>query len=157
MIYENERRFDLVVRLAQEQRQSIDDVRALFVALPGGGQIQLQQVARVELEPGPAQISREDAKRRIAVGVNIRGRDVGSFAEELKGRLDAEVRMPTAYFYTFGGTFENLQAASKRLMVAVPVALGLIFILCFHVQQCYAPCRSTTPYRWHRGCWRDGP
>ena len=131
VIYENERRFDLVVRLAQEQRQSIDDVRALFVALPGGGQIQLQQVARVELEPGPAQISREDAKRRIAVGVNIRGRDVESFVEELKGRLDAEVRMPTAYFYTFGGTFENLQAASKRLMVAVPVALGLIFILLF--------------------------
>jgi cobalt-zinc-cadmium resistance protein CzcA len=130
-IYENERRFDLVVRLAQQQRQSIDDVRSLFVALPGGGQIQLQQVANVDLVPGPAQISREDAKRRIAVGVNIRGRDVESFVEELKGRIDAEVRMPAAYYYTFGGTFENLQAASKRLMVAVPIALALIFLLLF--------------------------
>jgi cobalt-zinc-cadmium resistance protein CzcA len=130
-IYENERRFDLVVRLAQQQRQSIDDVRSLFVALPGGGQIQLQQVANVALVPGPAQISREDAKRRIAVGVNIRGRDVESFVEELKGRIDADVRMPSAYYYTFGGTFENLQAASKRLMVAVPIALALIFLLLF--------------------------
>lgn len=130
-IYENERRFDLVVRLAQQQRQSIDDVRSLFVALPGGGQIQLQQVAEIALVPGPAQISREDAKRRIAVGVNIRGRDVESFVEELKGRIDSEVRMPSAYYYTFGGTFENLQAASKRLMVAVPVALALIFLLLF--------------------------
>ncbi|MBL8010547.1 MAG: CusA/CzcA family heavy metal efflux RND transporter [Flavobacteriales bacterium] len=130
-IYENERRFDLVVRLAQQQRQSIDDVRSLFVALPGGGQIRLQQVADVALVPGPAQISREDAKRRIAVGVNIRGRDVESFVEELKGRIDSEVRMPAAYYYTFGGTFENLQAASKRLMVAVPIALLLIFMLLF--------------------------
>jgi cobalt-zinc-cadmium resistance protein CzcA len=130
-IYENERRFDLVVRLGQQQRQSIDDVRALFVALPGGGQIQLQQVATVALVPGPAQISREDAKRRIAVGVNIRGRDVESFVEELKGRIDGEVRMPAAYYYTFGGTFENLQAATKRLMVAVPIALALIFLLLF--------------------------
>lgn len=130
-IYENERRFDLVVRMAQQQRQSIDDVRALFVALPGGGQIPLEQVARVELINGPAQISREDAKRRIAVGVNIRDRDVESFVEELKGRIDAEVPMPTGYYYTFGGTFENLQAATKRLMVAVPVALLLIFLLLF--------------------------
>ena len=131
VIYENERRFDLVVRLGYQQRQSIDDVRTLFVALPGGGQIQLQQVADVSLTPGPAQISREDAKRRIAVGVNIRGRDVESFVEELQGRIDAEVPMPAAYYYTFGGTFENLQAASKRLMLAVPIALALIFLLLF--------------------------
>ena len=131
VIYENERRFDLVVRLGDQQRQSIDDVRTLFVALPGGGQIQLQQVADVSLTPGPAQISREDAKRRIAVGVNIRGRDVESFVEELQGRIDAEVPMPAAYYYTFGGTFENLQAASKRLMLAVPIALALIFLLLF--------------------------
>ncbi len=131
VIYENERRFDLVVRLGDQQRQSIDDVRTLFVALPGGGQIQLQQVADVSLTPGPAQISREDAKRRIAVGVNIRGRDVESFVEELQGRIDAEVRMPAAYYYTFGGTFENLRAASKRLMLAVPIALALIFLLLF--------------------------
>lgn len=130
-IYENERRFDLVVRLAQQQRQSIDDVRSLFVALPSGGQIQLQQVATVALVSGPAQISREDAKRRIAVGVNIRGRDVESFVEEVQGRIDSEVRMPSGYYYTFGGTFENLQAASKRLMVAVPIALGLIFLLLY--------------------------
>ncbi len=73
----------------------------------------------------------EDAKRRIAVGVNVRDRDVESFVEKVQRRIDAEVRMPSGYYYTFGGTFENLQAASKRLMVAVPVALGLIFALLF--------------------------
>jgi len=130
-IYENERRFDLVVRMPQSQRQSIEDVSELYVALPNGGQIQLRQVADVVLADGPAQISREDAKRRIAVGVNVRDRDVESFVEEVQRRIDADVRMPSGYYYTFGGTFENLQAASKRLMVAVPVALGLIFALLF--------------------------
>ncbi|MCC6839900.1 MAG: CusA/CzcA family heavy metal efflux RND transporter [Flavobacteriales bacterium] len=130
-VYEDERRFDLVVRLAKQQRQTIDDVRTLFVALPGGGQVQLQQVARVELIPGPTQISRDDAKRRIAVGVNIRDRDVASFVEDLRGRLDTGLHLPPGYHYTFGGTFEHLQAASKRLMIAVPVALGLIFLLLF--------------------------
>ncbi|HNE80008.1 MAG TPA: CusA/CzcA family heavy metal efflux RND transporter [Flavobacteriales bacterium] len=130
-IYEDERRFDLVVRLAKQQRQSIEDVRTLFVALPTGGQVQLQQVADVSLVSGPSQISREGARRRIAVGVNIRGRDVASFVDDLNARIEAEVELPVGYYYTFGGTFENLQAASKRLMVAVPVALALIFLLLY--------------------------
>jgi cobalt-zinc-cadmium resistance protein CzcA len=130
-IYENERRFDLVVRMAAQQRQSIDDVRELFVALPGGGQIQLQQVASIQLLNGPAQVSRENAKRRIVIGVNVRGRDVQSFVEDLDRRIADQVKLPAGYYYTFGGTFENLQAASKRLMVAVPVALLLIFMLLF--------------------------
>ncbi len=130
-IYEDERRFDLVVRLQQQQRESIDDVRNLFVPLPTGGQIRLEQVARVELVNGPAQVSRENAKRRIVVGVNVRGRDVESFVEEVARRMEAEVALPTGYYYTFGGTFENLKAASERLMVAVPVALLLIFLLLY--------------------------
>ncbi len=130
-IYEDERRFDLVVRLAKPRRQTIEDVRELFVALPGGGQVQLQQVADVTLVPGPTQISRDDARRRIAVGVNIRDRDVAGFVNELKARLDAGSRMPPGYYFTFGGTFEHLQAASQRLMLAVPVALGLIFLLLY--------------------------
>ena len=130
-IYENERRFDLVVRLDRRQRESIDDVRNLFVPLPNGGQVRLDQVARVELVNGPAQVSRENAKRRIVVGVNVRGRDVESFVEELNGRMDAAVDLPAGYHYTFGGTFENLRAASQRLMIAVPVALLLIYLLLY--------------------------
>ncbi|MBS1580830.1 MAG: CusA/CzcA family heavy metal efflux RND transporter [Bacteroidetes bacterium] len=130
-IYENERRFDLVVRMPQEQRQSIDDVSNLLVAMPRGGQIALKQLARVELVSGPAQIGRENAKRRIVIGVNVRGRDVESFVEEVMRKMDAEVKLPSGYYYTFGGTFENLRAANKRLMVAVPVALALIYLLLY--------------------------
>ncbi|MBV6405270.1 MAG: CusA/CzcA family heavy metal efflux RND transporter [Flavobacteriales bacterium] len=130
-IYENERRFDLVVRMQQDQRQRIEDVANLLVAMPGGGQIALKQVAEVALVNGPAQVSRENARRRIVVGVNVRDRDVEGFMEELAQRMDDELILPTGYAYTFGGTFENLRAANARLLVAVPVALLLIFLLLF--------------------------
>ena len=130
-IYEDERRFDLVVRMQQDQRQRIEDVANLLVAMPGGGQIALKQVAEVALVNGPAQVSRENARRRIVVGVNVRDRDVEGFVEELAQRMDDELILPTGYSYTFGGTFENLRAANARLLVAVPVALLLIFLLLF--------------------------
>ncbi len=130
-IYEDERRFDLVVRMQQDQRQRIEDVANLLVAMPGGGQIALKQVAEVALVNGPAQVSRENARRRIVVGVNVRDRDVESFVEELAQRMGSELILPTGYSYTFGGTFENLRAANARLLVAVPVALLLIFLLLF--------------------------
>jgi cobalt-zinc-cadmium resistance protein CzcA len=131
VIFENERKFDLVVRLDSASRTSIDDVSNLFVATTDGNQIPLSQVASVSFKEGPAQISREDGKRRIVVGFNVKGRDVQSVVTEIQEKLNAAKLLPTAYYYTYGGTFENLQEASARLRIAVPVALALIFILLY--------------------------
>lgn len=130
-VYENERRFDLVVRLEEQSRKDIADVKNLFVPLPGGGQIPLQQVATIDYVNGPAQISREDAKRRIVIGINVRGRDVKSVVDEIAQKLDKQVKLPSGYYFTYGGQFENLVQATKRLEIAVPVALLLIFLLLF--------------------------
>ena len=131
IIYEGERRFDLVVRLASESRQSIEDVRNLFITSPSGEQIPLKQLAAVDFVVGPNQIQREDAKRRIVVGFNVRGRDVASIVEEIQARVEAGVDFPPGYYPTYGGQFENLEQANARLSVAVPAALLLIFILLF--------------------------
>lgn len=131
VVFENERRFDLVVRLDSASRTSIDDVSNLFVATTGGNQIPLSQVAAVSFKEGPAQISREDGKRRIVVGFNVRGRDVASVVKDIQQRLSEAKILPVGYYYTYGGTFENLQEASARLTIAVPVALGLIFLLLY--------------------------
>ncbi|HRD57497.1 MAG TPA: CusA/CzcA family heavy metal efflux RND transporter [Ferruginibacter sp.] len=132
VVYENERKFDLVVRLDSTSRSSIDDVSNLYIATNDGNQIPLSQVATVSVKEGPAQISREDGKRRIVVGFNVKGRDVESVVKEIQGKItESQFKMPTGYFITFGGTFENLQRASARLMIAVPVALLLIFVLLY--------------------------
>jgi cobalt-zinc-cadmium resistance protein CzcA len=131
VVFENERKFDLVVRLDSANRSSIDDVSDLFVAMPNGTQIPLSQVASISFKEGPAQISREDGKRRIVIGFNVRGRDVQSVVEDIQGRLSDTNLLPTGYFITYGGTFENLQKASTRLMIAVPIALILIFVLLY--------------------------
>lgn len=131
VVFENERKFDLVVRLDSASRTSIDDVSNLFVATTDGNQIPLSQVATVSFKEGPAQISREDGKRRIVVGFNVKGRDVASVVKEIQEKLNAAKLLPTAYYYTYGGTFENLQEASARLKIAVPVALALIFLLLY--------------------------
>lgn len=130
-IYEGERRFDLVVRLDQRFRQDIEQVRSLYISLPNGAQIPLKEVADVAYEEGPAQISRDDTKRRITIGVNARNRDIESLVTDIESRLDAELDLPTGYSITFGGQFENLRRARARLMVAVPAALLLIFVLLF--------------------------
>ena len=131
VVFENERKFDLVVRLNESSRQDIEDVRNLFVPLPGGGQIPLQQVATIDYVNGPAQISREDAKRRIVTGINVRGRDVKSVVDEISTKLNQQVKLPVGYYYTYGGQFENLVEATKKLTIAVPVALVLIFLLLY--------------------------
>ena len=131
VVFENERKFDLVVRLDSASRTSIDDVSNLFVATPDGSQIPLSQVASVSFKEGPAQISREEGKRRIVVGFNVKGRDVASVVKEIQEKLIAEEILPVGYYYTYGGTFENLQEASARLKIAVPVALALIFLLLY--------------------------
>lgn len=130
-VYENERRFDLVVRLDSIHRSSIDDVSNLMIPTNTGNQIPLSQVANIDYKLGPAQISREAGKRRIVVGFNVSGRDVQSVVEEIQEKLEEKVKLAPGYYFTYGGQFENLQEASARLMVAVPVSLLLIFGLLY--------------------------
>lgn len=130
-VFENERRFDLVVRLDSNYRKDIADVAQLMLPTPSGLQIPLDQVAQVSYKTGPAQISREAGKRRIVIGFNVQDRDVKSVVEDIKAKLDAEMPLPSGYYFTYGGQFENLEKASKRLSIAVPVALLLIFGLLF--------------------------
>ncbi|MBC8047906.1 MAG: CusA/CzcA family heavy metal efflux RND transporter [Fimbriimonadaceae bacterium] len=131
IIFENERRFDLVVRLDTMFRSDITDVENLFIPLNSGGQIPLKQVAEIKFENGPAQISREDGKRRIVVGLNVNDRDVQSVVEDMQKKIQEEVKLPAGYYVTYGGQFENLKEASARLQIAVPVALLLIFIILY--------------------------
>lgn len=130
-VFEGEKRFDLVVRLAKENRQSIADVKSLFVTGPNGNQVPLEQLADISYKEGPNQIQRDDAKRRIMVGFNVRGRDVESIVEEIQKKVDAGIQYEPGYYTTYGGTFENLKAANKRLGLAVPVALLLILLLLY--------------------------
>ncbi|RTY97224.1 CusA/CzcA family heavy metal efflux RND transporter [Flavobacterium sp. RSP49] len=131
VVYENERKFDLVVRLDSTSRRSIDDVNDLLIPTPSGNQIPLSQVAKVDFKLGPAQISREAGKRRIVIGFNIQDRDVQSVVKEIQDKLATKVKLPSGYYFTYGGTFENLQKASNRLMIAVPISLLLIFMLLY--------------------------
>jgi len=131
LIFEGERRFDLVVRLASGERRNLNDVQNLLIPTPSGSQIPLYQVADVHIQDGPNQIQREDAKRRIVVGFNVRGRDVQTIVDELQAKVGAQIRFPPGYFVTYGGAFENLQEAKARLGIAVPVALLLIFLLLY--------------------------
>ena len=131
VVFDEEKRFGLVVRLDKDYRQSIDDVKNLSVALPYGGQIPFEQIANIQIKSGPAQVSRENTKRRITVGFNVRNRDIQSVIAEVTNQIDTKVQFPTGYFVSYGGQFENLQAANARLAIAVPVALFLIFVLLF--------------------------
>ena len=131
MVYEGERKFDLVVRFDQAHRQGIDNVSNLFVTSPDGHQIPLNQVAEIAFKDGPNQIQRDDTKRRITIGFNVRNRDVESIVEEIKAKVESNIDFPVGYYPTYGGQFENLVEARQRLSIAVPVALLLIFILLF--------------------------
>ena len=135
-VFEGDRRFPVVVRLPEALRQNVDAVGRLRVPLPAGGDgargfVPLQDVARIELEIGPNQVSREDGKRRIVVTANVRGRDLGSFVQEVRRKVGAEVEVPPGYWITYGGTFEQLISAAKRLQLVVPAVLLLIFGLLF--------------------------
>lgn len=130
-IYEGDKRFDLVIRLNEENRKGIEDVENLFVTLNNGSQIPLNNVANIDLIDAPMQVSRENTNRRIVIGVNVGNTDVESLVEKIQTELDAKVQLPTGYYFTYGGQFENLKAANARLSIAVPMALALIFILLF--------------------------
>ncbi|APD13633.1 efflux RND transporter permease subunit [Pandoraea pulmonicola] len=141
-LFQGDRRFSIVVRLPDALRENIDAIRRLPIALPRGETtnpdgtavraafIPLSEVATLDLAPGPNQISREDGKRRIVVSANVRGRDLGSFVEDARAEID-KVAIPAGYWTAWGGQFEQLQSASKRLKIVVPVALLLVFGLLF--------------------------
>lgn len=131
LVYEGEKRFDLVLRLDQQSRQQLADVQNLYITTPSGNQVPLQEVAEVKMTTGPNQVQREDAKRRTIVGFNVRGRDITSVVEEIEAAIGKEVKLPAGYFIRYGGQFENLKEANRRLAVAVPVALLLIFGLLY--------------------------
>ncbi|HRR10384.1 MAG TPA: CusA/CzcA family heavy metal efflux RND transporter [Tenuifilum sp.] len=127
-IFEGEKRFDLVVRLSDSYRHDIDNVKNLLVSVPGGGLVPLGELAQVEYSKGPAKISRDNTHRRVVVSVNVRNRDLESVVKDIQKILDSKLRLPAGYYVEYGGQFENLRNARKRLLVAVPVALALIFI-----------------------------
>ncbi len=131
LIYEGEKRFDLVVRLNQENRQGLEDVQRLFVTTAKGQQIPLSQVAEIGFKVGPNQIQRDDTKRRITVAFNVRGRDVESIVKEIQQKVSSQLKLPVGYYVTYGGQFKNLVEAKTRLSIAVPIALSLIFILLY--------------------------
>ncbi|TDG34934.1 CusA/CzcA family heavy metal efflux RND transporter [Pedobacter changchengzhani] len=130
-IFEGEKQFDLVVRLDTQQRKTLVDIQNLLIPTDNGLSIPLSQLASVEIKEGPNQIQREDAKRRMVVGFNIKGRDVQTIVNELQAKVNKGLKFPTGYYVTYGGAFENLNAAKNRLMVAVPLSLALIYILLF--------------------------
>ena len=131
LVFENEKRFDLVVRLDERKRKNLDDIKGLYITKEGSPQIRLEQVADIELQVGPNQIQRDDAKRRITIGFNVRGRDVQSIVEEVDKKILAQIKFQPGYFLRYGGSFKNLEEAKRRLFIAVPVALALIFVLLF--------------------------
>jgi len=135
--FQGDRRFDIVVRLPEAVRENLSALKKLPIALPKqDGQAQaayipLSEVATFDLAPGPNQISREDGKRRIVVSANVRGRDLGSFVSEATAAIGQKVQVPAGYWTSWGGTFEQLQSAAKRLQIVVPAALVLVFALLF--------------------------
>ncbi|PQJ30917.1 multidrug transporter AcrB [Nonlabens arenilitoris] len=130
-VFEGEKRFDLVLRLDKKNRQDIEDLKNLYIDVPNGGKIPLSELAEITYQKGAAKISRDDTRRRIVVGVNVRNRDLQSVVDDVQKLIDDNVELPVGYNITYGGQFENLQSAKSRLLVAVPIALILIFILLY--------------------------
>lgn len=130
-VFEGEKRFDMVIRSDKSNRTDIQDIQNLYVATPNGNQIPMQELAEIEYTTGPAKISRDNTNRRIVVGINVRNRDLQSVVDDIQKIVNTKIKLPTGYRVTYGGQFENLQSAKDRLMIAVPIALALIFILLY--------------------------
>jgi len=129
LIFEGDRRFTIVVRLPEELRGDLRALERLPVPLPQGGYVPLGELASLTVAPGPNQISRENGKRRLVVSANVRGRDLAGFVAEVQQKMDEQVKIPPGYWLSYGGTFEQLQSATQRLSVLVPVTLLMIFAL----------------------------
>ncbi|OCB76090.1 CusA/CzcA family heavy metal efflux RND transporter [Flavobacterium crassostreae] len=130
-VFEGEKRFDMVVRLDSKNRRTIEDLKNLYITTPTAQQIPLQELATITYSEGPAKISRDNTNRRVVVGINVRNRDLQSVVTDIQKSIATKVSLPTGYYVQYGGQFENLQSAKARLMIAVPIALLLIFILLY--------------------------
>jgi heavy metal efflux system protein len=130
-IYEGERRFSAVVRLPQKFRGDVETIRGLLVSSPDGALVALDNLANIRVVDGPAQISREKAKRRIVIGVNVKDRDLGSFVAELQSAVDSKIKLPEGYYLEWGGQFQNMERAMGHLTIIVPVTIAAIFFLLF--------------------------
>jgi len=130
-VFEGEKRFDLVIRLDDKKRTGISSIENFYIDTPAGVKIPLNEVANISLTKGPAKISRDDTKRRIVVGINVRNRDLQSVVDDIQNLIEANIKLPVGYSITYGGQFENLERAKDRLKIAVPIALILIFILLY--------------------------
>ncbi|HXG28625.1 MAG TPA: CusA/CzcA family heavy metal efflux RND transporter [Nevskiales bacterium] len=126
-VFEGDKRFAIVVRLPEARRDDLDMLERMPIPLPRGGYVPLSEVAKLNLAPGPNQISRENGKRRLVVSSNVRGRDLGTFVTEVRGKVESGVKLPSGYWLDYGGTFEQLQSAARRLQLLVPVTLVMIF------------------------------
>ncbi|WP_178989441.1 CusA/CzcA family heavy metal efflux RND transporter [Winogradskyella schleiferi] len=130
-VFEGEKRFDLVVRLNKAKRQDLNNLNNLYIDLPNGSKIPLRELADITYQKGAAKISRDDTRRRIVVGINVRNRDLQSVVDDVQKLIDENVKLPVGYSITYGGQFENLESAKSRLLIAVPIALVLIFVLLY--------------------------
>lgn len=129
-LYEGDKKFDIVLRMDPSQR-NVESLEQLNIPLKDGTDIPLSQVADIDYSPAPAQVSHEDGARRIYVGFNVKGRDVQSTVEDIQEILDEKLKLPDGYYYNYGGEFENLQSATNRLMVVIPIALVIILLLLY--------------------------
>jgi cobalt-zinc-cadmium resistance protein CzcA len=131
MVFEGEKQFDLVIRFGEEFRKDLDNIRQASVNLPNGSSLPLSEFAEIYLDKGPAKISRDGSRRRVVIGVNVRNRDLQSVVTDIQGIIQSKVELPDGYYIDYGGQFENLNMAKARLIIAVPIALALIFLLLF--------------------------
>ena len=130
-VFDGEKRFDLVLRLKKDKRRDIENIENLYVDVPSGGKVPLRELAEIKYTKDAAKISRDDTRRRIVVGINVRNRDLQSVVDDVKEIIDSEISLPVGYSITYGGQFENLQNAKSRLKVAVPISLLLIFLMLY--------------------------
>jgi cobalt-zinc-cadmium resistance protein CzcA len=130
-LYEGERRYSVVVRFPQQVRQSAEAIGNTLLPTPSGAQVPLSSLASIQLMDGPAQISRESGKRRVVVGANVEGRDLGGFVTEVQQRIDQDVKLPEGYYFVYGGQFENMERAMGTLAIIVPLTIVAIFFLLF--------------------------
>ncbi len=130
-VFEGEKQFDLVIRFDEEHHQGINDLETATIQLPNGSQLPLSEFASISYTKGPAKISRDNTKRRIVIGVNVRNRDLESVVNDVQAAISSQISLPTGYTVEYGGQFENLRSAKDRLMIAVPIALILIFIMLY--------------------------
>ena len=130
-IYEGERRFQSIVRLPASYRAKLDDIRQIMVASPAGMRVPLEDIAKIGVVEGPAQINRDMGKRRIVIGINVQGRDLGGYVAELQKTVNSQVQLPSGYSIQWGGQFQNMQRAMRHLAIIVPITIGAIFFLLF--------------------------